>query len=119
MKNIENYSRLHPEDINLVAQQVVFLLKEKCNIGDSRADEDLLTIQQAAAELNITYQTIYKWIRSKKLSAIVIGSRAVRIKRSEIEQLKQVTFCPVANISSGRANTLNSTGKRRGDRSWK
>lgn len=119
MNTDNKYLRLHPDDIRSIVNQIVFHLKENCLNDTIQSDDELLTIHQAAAELKITYQTIYKWIRNNKISAVVVGNRAVRIKRSEIEQLKQVTFCPVANISSGRAHTLNSTGKRRGDRSWK
>lgn len=117
MKNTENFFRLHPADINLVAQQVVFLLKEKCILDDNSA-EDLLTINQAAKELKVTYQTIYRWIRNKKMNAIVVGTRAKRIKRYEIEQLKQFTFCSDANIRSVSSKCLN-VNQKPGDRSWK
>jgi excisionase family DNA binding protein len=49
-------------------------------------DEPYLTVQQVADELGVTRQTIYDWIRKKKLPATQV-LRTVRIKRSDLDNL--------------------------------
>ncbi|HTU85099.1 MAG TPA: helix-turn-helix domain-containing protein [Solirubrobacteraceae bacterium] len=50
------------------------------------ADDDLLTVTQAANALGTTSQTIRNWIQAKRLNAKRIGNR-YRIPNSEIDRL--------------------------------
>ena len=50
------------------------------------ADDDLLTVTQAANALGTTSQTIRNWIQAKTLKATRIGNR-YRIPQSEIDRL--------------------------------
>jgi excisionase family DNA binding protein len=50
-------------------------------------DRELLTVSQAAEEVNATSQTIRNWIRADRLRAVRIGNRFL-IPRREIERLR-------------------------------
>lgn len=45
--------------------------------------EDFLTPQQISAKLQITSQTVWRWIRNKKLKAVRIG-KGYRISEKEL-----------------------------------
>ncbi len=45
-----------------------------------------LTVIQVAEEMGLSDQTIYNWIKEKKLPATKVG-RAVRIRRSDLERM--------------------------------
>jgi excisionase family DNA binding protein len=47
-----------------------------------------LTPIQIAQELRVTDQTIYNWIREKKLPAVKVG-RTLRVRRSDLERMTQ------------------------------
>jgi excisionase family DNA binding protein len=47
---------------------------------------ELLTVNETAAELNLSTGTIRAWLLSRKLTAVRLG-RAVRIPRTELERL--------------------------------
>jgi excisionase family DNA binding protein len=53
--------------------------------GKNLADE-LLTIDQVAAELQLHPDTIRRYIRQGKLKQTKIGGTAVRIRRSELDR---------------------------------
>ena len=67
---------------------------EGCPVSviETRADEntsDLITVRQAAAELQVQPNTIYRWCTRGLLRPVRLGTRAVRLRRSEIERLKK------------------------------
>lgn len=53
--------------------------------GETLADE-LLTIEQVAAELQLHPDTIRRYIREKKLRGVRISSTALRVRRSELDR---------------------------------
>ena len=50
---------------------------------------DLITVRQAAAELQVQPNTIYRWCARGLLHPVRLGTRAVRFRRSEIERFKK------------------------------
>ena len=50
---------------------------------------DLITVRQAAAELQVQINTIYRWCTRGLLHPVRLGTRAVRLRRSDIERLKK------------------------------
>lgn len=50
---------------------------------------DLITVRQAAAELQVQPNTIYRWCARGLLHPARLGTRAVRLRRSEIERFKK------------------------------
>lgn len=50
---------------------------------------DLITVRQAAAELQVQINTIYRWCTRGLLRPVRLGTRAVRLRRSDIERLKK------------------------------
>jgi excisionase family DNA binding protein len=57
-------------------------------IGDNMVhkNDELLTVLETSAELNLSAGTIRAWLLSRKLAAVRLG-RAVRIPRSELQRL--------------------------------
>jgi excisionase family DNA binding protein len=51
------------------------------------AEGDWLTIAEVCAELRVTRATLYRWARQGKLRLHKLGSRATRVRRSELERL--------------------------------
>ncbi|HET8843001.1 MAG TPA: helix-turn-helix domain-containing protein [Ktedonobacteraceae bacterium] len=47
--------------------------------------DELLTIDEVAAELKLHPDTVRRYIREKKLTVIRIAPNSVRIRRSELE----------------------------------
>ena len=67
---------------------------EGCPVSviETRAAEntsDLITVRQAAAELQVQPNTIYRWCARGLLHPVRLGTRAVRLRRSDIERLKK------------------------------
>ena len=52
---------------------------------DTLADE-LLTIDEVAAELKLHPDTIRRYIRQNKLRSTRVGGTAIRVRRSELER---------------------------------
>lgn len=50
---------------------------------------DLITVRQAAAELQVQPNTVYRWCARGLLHPVRLGTRAVRLRRSDIERLKK------------------------------
>ena len=50
---------------------------------------DLITVRQAAAELQVQINTVYRWCARGLLHPVRLGTRAVRLRRSDIERLKK------------------------------
>lgn len=66
---------------------------EGCPVSviETRAENtsDLITVRQAAAELQVQPNTIYRWFARGLLRPVRLGTRAVRLRRSDIERLKK------------------------------
>ena len=66
---------------------------EGCPVSviETRAETptDLITVRQAAAELHVQINTIYRWCARGLLRPVRLGTRAVRLRRSDIERLKK------------------------------
>lgn len=50
---------------------------------------DLITVRQAAEELQVQPNTVYRWCARGLLHPVRLGTRAVRLRRSEIERFKK------------------------------
>lgn len=51
---------------------------------------EMMTIQEVAILLNVSYHTVFKWIQKKELKAIRVGSKVWRIPRDNyIDFLKE------------------------------
>ena len=61
------------------------------SIIETRAETptDLITVRQAAAELQVQPNTVYRWCARGLLHPVRLGTRAVRLRRSDIERLKK------------------------------
>ena len=66
---------------------------EGCPVSviETRAENisDPITVRQAAAELQVQPNTIYRWCTRGLLRPVRLGTRAVRLRRSDIERLKK------------------------------
>ena len=51
-----------------------------------RVPEELLTVDQVAAELQLHPDTIRRFIREGKIKAVKISTTVVRVKRSELDK---------------------------------
>ena len=70
------------------------VLLEGCPVSviETQAAEntsDLITVRQAAAELQVQPNTVYRWCARGLLHPVRLGTRAVRLRRSDIERLKK------------------------------
>ncbi|HET9014938.1 MAG TPA: helix-turn-helix domain-containing protein [Thermomicrobiaceae bacterium] len=54
---------------------------------DRTRNDELLTIKEAAALLKVSTMTLSRWIKQGRLTRYRIGVRAVRLRRSEVEDL--------------------------------
>lgn len=66
---------------------------EGCPVSviETRAEttSDLITVRQAAAELQVQPNTVYRWCARGLLHPVRLGTRVVRLRRSDIERLKK------------------------------
>lgn len=69
------------------------VLLEGCPVSviETKAEKpsDLITVRQAAAELQVQPNTVYRWCARGLLHPVRLGTRAVRFRRSEIERFKK------------------------------
>jgi excisionase family DNA binding protein len=49
-------------------------------------DDELLTVEQVAAELQMHPDTIRRYIREKKLQGVRISATVMRVRRSELNR---------------------------------
>ena len=49
-------------------------------------NDELLTVEQVAAELQMHPDTVRRYIREKKLRAVRLSARDLRIRRSELDR---------------------------------
>lgn len=55
-------------------------------MGGIALNDELLTIEQVANELQMHPDTIRRYIREKKLKGVRISSTALRVRRSELNR---------------------------------
>jgi excisionase family DNA binding protein len=54
------------------------------------SSEDYLSVDEAAAELQVSRATLWKWLRRHELATFrVLGDRRTLIRRTDLETLKQ------------------------------
>ena len=58
-----------------------------------RTDDQPRTVEQAAAELNLSRATIRAWIAQRRLGHVRLG-RAIRIPAAEIRRLLETGYIP-------------------------
>lgn len=63
--------------------------------------EDLLTVEQAAAKLQVTPRTIKNWIRTGRLKGYKAGGRIWRLKESDLEAFLEASTKPQEAGDSG------------------
>jgi excisionase family DNA binding protein len=54
--------------------------------GEPDMPDELLTIEQVAAELQLHPDTVRRYIRERKLTGVRISSTVVRVRRSELDK---------------------------------
>lgn len=55
-------------------------------MGGEALNDELLTVEQVAAELQLHPDTVRRYIREKKLRAVRLSSTNMRIRRSELNR---------------------------------
>jgi excisionase family DNA binding protein len=55
-------------------------------MADIEPNEDLLTVDEVAAQLRVNPQTVRNWIDAGKLPAVRVGDRRVRIHRPALDE---------------------------------
>lgn len=63
--------------------------------------EPLLTTGAVARELNVTDETIRRWIRDGRIAAIKLPSGQVRIRRSTLDEILTTLVEPATETSAG------------------
>ena len=63
-----------------------------CSVGrispNNVTDDPLLTVRQVATELQVSEETVRRWIASKRLPAVKVTRRSGwRIRRSDLDKL--------------------------------
>lgn len=67
-------------------QEALFTAKVMLsNLNDMEEKDKLYTVQEACKLLGITQGTLWRWIRTGKIGAVLVGTRSYRIKSSEIK----------------------------------
>jgi excisionase family DNA binding protein len=61
-------------------------LARKFRVEGTAGQDQYLTALQVAQEMGVSDQTVYNWIREKRLPATKIA-RSVRIRRSDLERM--------------------------------
>lgn len=51
--------------------------------------EEYLRVEEAAAKLGVSKQTIYQWVKRGRLSAVTNDLGSVRISQSDVEKTKE------------------------------
>lgn len=54
---------------------------------EAHQTDEYLTVAEAAALLKVSKSTVWRWIEKGTLPAYRVGSRGVRLKRAELEQV--------------------------------
>ena len=54
--------------------------------GGAILNDELLTVEQVAAELQLHPDTVRRYIRERKLKAVRLSSTNMRIRRSELDR---------------------------------
>lgn len=67
------------------ADTLAELLKHGQNPDDTERLEEMYTVQNAARLIQCHEKSVWRYIREKRLVAVKIGKRAVRIPRSSME----------------------------------
>ena len=49
--------------------------------------KELLTVKEVALLLNCSERTIYRYIENRKIKAVNLGNRLIRVKRVDIDKL--------------------------------
>lgn len=64
-------------------------LEKRVSALEKRESSDWMTINQAVKSLHISRTTFYEWVKDGRVTLYKISeeTRAVRVKRSEIDQL--------------------------------
>jgi excisionase family DNA binding protein len=78
------------EDFRAVLREVLGeLLERPIPASPAAAGPEMLTTEQAAAELQVQPATVADWIRSGRLRATRPGGRQYRISREDLEAAKR------------------------------
>jgi excisionase family DNA binding protein len=57
-------------------------------------DANLLTVRQAAAVLNLSVSCVRSWILQRRIPFVKLHTKAVRIRRSDVDALIQNSLVP-------------------------
>jgi excisionase family DNA binding protein len=70
-----------------------FEVKRESMMGSDSQPSDLLTLAEAASRLRLKVSTLRDWILKRRLSYVKVG-RLVRIRRSDLEALIEMSLVP-------------------------
>ena len=68
--------------------------------------DELLTVAEAAALLKVTPHTVYRWIAAGRLPAVRYSRRVVRVRLSDLAQIKQDSSIDQQASTKGSAQAL-------------
>jgi excisionase family DNA binding protein len=56
-------------------------------VAGGMAGEEMLTPKEVRVKLGISKRTLYRWIKTGKIKAVVLPSGRIRIPREEVEKI--------------------------------
>ena len=65
-------------------------------------DTEYYTVREAAEALRVSVPTVWRWVRQGRLNAHRIGSRSIRIRRTDLDKMIQ----PVTTRATQSASDL-------------
>ena len=92
-------------------EEYELLLAEKAAVAvEEERNDQVLTVGQAAALLEVRPQTVYEWIKADKLKSYKVG-RAVRLKRGQVLAALQAQTKPDGRRKYARRVTNNKKAR--------
>lgn len=90
------FNALIEQRARLIAREEFQLLlaEQAAAAAEAGKNEQLITVAQAAEILGVTSQTVYELIKANKIPSFTIGSRSVRLKRSDVLAALQARIQP-------------------------
>lgn len=75
---------------------------------------ELLTVREVAAEIKVVDQTVRNWIDRGELTGVRVGSRRVRVRRSDLDRFLEAQAVQ-PTISQSRADLIRNLEARVAD----
>ncbi|WP_157781016.1 helix-turn-helix domain-containing protein [Hymenobacter sedentarius] len=98
LEELDRYAR------RAVREEYELLLAEKAAAVEADRNDQVLTVNQAAQLLGLCPETVYQWVRTKKLQGFKVG-REVRVKRGHVLAALELQIQPNGRRRYGRRTT--------------